>query len=163
VTRPRTIPQVIEDKTFGLKNKNKSKVVQQFVAQVCACSIFVQSRIVCVCVCVCVCARALGEAPQSLAPPTGGVSAPPVGGNRGVATAVTPRRSVVYPHAELGVGRPTPRSASVVSWASPASRVRGNHGDWEIRVRVYWHHSAVPRGDSTDRAAFVRAEVDCST
>eukprot|EP00802_Teleaulax_amphioxeia_P004838 Tamp_04842.p2 GENE.Tamp_04842~~Tamp_04842.p2 ORF type:complete len:350 (-),score=154.03 Tamp_04842:2103-3047(-) len=26
--------QVIEDKTFGLKNKNKSKVVQQFVAQV---------------------------------------------------------------------------------------------------------------------------------
>ena len=58
MTRPRTIPQVIEDKTFGLKNKNKSKVVQKFVAQVCACSIFVQSRIVCVCVCVCVCVRA---------------------------------------------------------------------------------------------------------
>ena len=26
--------QVAEDKTFGLKNKNKSKVVQQFVKQV---------------------------------------------------------------------------------------------------------------------------------
>jgi len=26
--------KVIEDKTFGLKNKNKSKVVQQYVKQV---------------------------------------------------------------------------------------------------------------------------------
>ena len=36
VTRALTMPQVVEDKTFGLKNKNKSKVVQNFVAQVCA-------------------------------------------------------------------------------------------------------------------------------
>jgi len=26
---------VVDDKTFGLKNKNKSKVVQAFVQQVC--------------------------------------------------------------------------------------------------------------------------------
>jgi len=45
--------QVVEDKTFGLKNKNKSKMVQKFVAEVCLLCV---AEYVAVCVASCVAA-----------------------------------------------------------------------------------------------------------